>query len=1098
MGKEAEINRIATRFEELGLKRKILEKLSKNSKLSIRFLNGSSRSLFVSLIRSYFDYRRIVVVCPDSESLSKWNLDLLFFVDERKVLTLTSVQQSRLLQKFRQRNEIATYETLVAFANNNDSILVVTPEVFEISLPSSQTFEERKVLKVNGVVQYGDFIEEMLLKGFQRKDFVEEQGDLAVRGAIIDIFPLGLENPLRIEFFGDEIESIREFDITSQRSIKNIQSIDIITNIFDYKGEGSHFSEYLQDDDIIVLDSFEMILNNYPDFFAGDKNSAIFLNSLQLADIEISTIPQPQHYSSIRNVAKEIIDFVSKNYSIYFVADGELLLERLREILHNAIEIEFEQNGSKNYTNKTPEEIILSCVWIDKTLSEGFRIDEIPMVVYTEHQIFGRERVRAIPRTYKGKGITFKELRELSIGDFVVHIDKGIAKFDGLQRVKFNESFQDCVRLVFADGDILYLNLNYLHKLQKYRAEEGVTPKLSKLGTSEWEKKKQRTKERLKTIARELIRLYAERKSTKGYSFPADSIWQREFEASFVYEDTIDQAETTDAIKKDMESNVPMDRLICGDVGFGKTEVAIRAAFKCVQAGKQVAVLVPTTVLANQHEFTFYDRLHKYPVNIESISRFKSAKRIKQILEDLKNGKIDIIIGTHRLLSKDVQFKDLGLLIIDEEHRFGVAAKEKLRQLKVNVDTLTMTATPIPRTLNFSLLGVRDLSLMETPPKNRLPIYTEVIYWDEHLIKQAIERELDRNGQVFFVVDQISRIERTLMRLLKLLPKARIGVAHGQMNPHQLEKVMSDFIAGKNEILLTTKIIESGLDIPRANTIFVYNSQNFGVAELYQLRGRVGRTNIQAYCYLIIPPLETLTNRALQRLQALEEHTDLGSGMKLALRDLEIRGAGDIFGKEQSGFINEIGFEMFHKILDEAVAELKSEEFSEFFAESRDKKQTTFLRNEELQIEVDFDAFIPMEYITHEMERFRYYKELYNVRSSDELNLLQQELRDKFGKIPIEVENLFKIVNLRIKALNTGIEKIKVKSKSLFLEFPDKSNQQFYDEIFPILMEFAISIQGAKLIERRERLEIRIPIDSFNNVVEIVWRLKKTIEQAIS
>jgi transcription-repair coupling factor (superfamily II helicase) len=1092
-----EINGITALFEKLSQNRKIFENLSKGLDCSIRFLNGSSRALLISLIRKYFQTRRIVIVCPDSESLSKWNLDLLFFFDEDNVLTLTGEQSTRLLQKFRQRNEIVTYETLVAFGNDSNSVLVVTPEIFNISLPSSQTFEERKTLKVSETVPYEDFIKEMLLKGFERKDFVEEQGDLAVRGAIIDIFPLGLDNPLRIEFFGDEIESIREFDIASQRSIKSIQSIDIITNIFDYEGKGAGFKEYLRDDDIIVLDSYEAILKNYPGFAIDAKNATIFLNSLNRADVEISTVPQPQYYSSIRNVAKEVLDLIEKKYSIYFVADGELLLGRLQEILYNAIEIEFEQNGNESYYDKTPEDIIAHCIWVDKTLSEGFRIDEAAIAIYTEHQIFGRERVRPTPRTFKGRGLTFKELRELNIGDFVVHIDKGIAKFDGLQRVKFGENYQDCVRLIFADDDIMFLNLNYLHKLQKYRAEEGVTPKLSKLGTSDWEKKKQRTKERLKTIARELIRLYAQRKSTKGYAFPADSIWQREFEASFIYEDTIDQADTTTAVKKDMESDIPMDRLICGDVGFGKTEVAIRAAFKCVQAGKQVAVLVPTTVLANQHELTFRDRLQKYPVNIESLSRFKSPKKIKQILSDLAKGKIDIIVGTHRLLSKDVKFKDLGLLIIDEEHRFGVTAKERLRQLKVNIDTLTMTATPIPRTLNFSLLGVRDLSLMETPPKNRLPIYTEVIYWDEKLIKQGIERELNRNGQVFFVVDQISRIERTLMRLLKLFPKIRIGVAHGKMSSHLLEKVMTDFIAGKYEILLTTKIIESGLDIPRANTIFIHNAQNFGVAELYQLRGRVGRSNIQAYCYLIIPPLETLTNRALQRLQALEEHTDLGSGMKLALRDLEIRGAGDIFGKEQSGFINEIGFEMFHKILDEAVKELKREEFPEVFAEEQDSKRPAFLRNEELQIEVDFDAFIPSEYVPNEIERFRYYKELYNIRDADELNRLQQELQDKFGKIPNEVENLFKIVNLRIKAFDTGIEKIKIKGKNLLLEFPDKSNKQFYDEVFPLLLDFAMSMQDIKLIEQRERLGMRIPIDSFNDVVEIVWRLKKTIEQML-
>jgi len=1092
-----DIKSLLSRISSTAEVHRLLEVVESKSEIYLRQLYGSSKSLLLYLIRNIQPKRKIVVLVPDEETLSKYNLDLQVFFGLDNVFSFTTFFSSKFRQIPNEKLELNIYEKVFQYFSNEGSILIITPEVLGLTLPKPNTFqEERARFSVGEVYPYQDFISSFLLKGFERKDFVEEQGDIAVRGAIVDIFPLGMDNPLRIEFFGDEIESIRQFDIETQRSLKKLESVEIITTLFQQKFETTDIRGYINSEDLLIVDNPEFIRNAYPEISLPSVKQVIWLNSVFSNAIEIKTEPLKSNFASIRNFVKEFLDYFNQGYKIYFTADGELLLNRLREIILNAIEVEYEGKNDGEEINYTPEQIIESCLWLDRPLSEGFVFPTTGIALFVEHQIFGRERLR-VPQHTKGKGLTLRELKELNIGDYVVHVDKGIAKFDGLERVKFGDNFQDCVRLIFADNDILYLNLNYLFKLQKFRAEEGVVPQLSKLGTNEWERKKQRIKEKLKKDAKELIRLYAERKIRKGFAFPPDTVWQKEFEAAFVFEDTIDQAKATEEVKRDMESETPMDRLICGDVGFGKTEVAIRAAFKAVQSGKQVAVLVPTTILASQHEVTFKERLKNYPVIIESLSRFKSSKETEEILKKLAEGRIDIIIGTHRLLSKDVQFKDLGLLIIDEEHRFGVAAKEKLRQLKVNVDTITMTATPIPRTLKFSLLGVRDMSLMETPPRNRLPIYTEIIYWEDEIIRKAILRELARNGQVFFVVDQISRIDKVYERLVRIVPNSKIGVAHGQMKSSELEKVMSDFILGKYDILLTTKIIESGLDIPRTNTIFIHNAQNFGLAELYQLRGRVGRTNIQAYCYLIIPPLEALTKKALRRLQALEEYTDLGSGLKLALRDLEIRGAGDIFGYEQSGFINEIGFEMYQKILDEAIRELKTTEFKEFFPEAGKERSLEFLENNELQIEVDFDAFIPETYIQTESERFRYYKELYNIRYPQEIANLRNEMRDKFGEIPQELENLFKIVSLRIKALNTGIQKIIYRFKLLTIEFPDDSNTEFYDKILPVITDFSISFDGAKLLQKKNRLCLQSKVDSFDKAVEIVWRLGKTIQSEV-
>lgn len=1076
----------------------LFQKFIQRESFSIRFLHGSSKSALVSSLFARTSNRKLIIIAPNPDEASKWLLDVTFFFNSNKVFTTGQFRSSRLLDKVRKKADIQVIENLINFANLPESILITTPDYWQTSIPDIiELLSQKIILEVGGCVSYEEFIHNLQLGGFERVEFIEEQGQIAVRGAIVDIFPYGIENPIRVEFFGDEIESLRLFEIESQRSFEKIKKIEIIPKIFPAKGSAKQLVEFIALEDIIVVDSPEEITRQFPDFKIPSSNQFISINTLHDSTYTLSTKPQQKFQSSISQFVKTLLQRLSIGYKVFICADGELLRQRLQEIIENAIEVMLEKEQLPLALNSNTVEILSKITFFDETISEGFELEDSAIVFYTEHEIFGRQRTRTIPLKIKGQGLKLSELRELNIGDYVVHIDKGIAKFDGIERVKLGGNYQDCVRLVFADGDLLYLNLNYLHKLQKYRAEEGVVPKLSKLGSREWERKKEQTKARLKKIARDLILLYAKRKQARGFAFPADSIWQREFEASFLYQDTIDQARTTEEVKRDMEAETPMDRLICGDVGFGKTEVAIRVAFKAVQAGKQVAVIVPTTILVSQHELTFRDRLQNYPVIIESLSRFKSKKETQDILRRLAEGKIDIIIGTHRLLSDDVKFKELGLLIVDEEHRFGVASKEKLRQMKINVDTLMMTATPIPRTLNFSLLGVRDLSIMETPPKNRLPIYTEVIYWDEKVIAEALQREFSRSGQVFFVVDQISRIEKTMQSLLKIVPKARIGVAHGQMKGNELEKVMQKFISGSFDILLTTKIVESGLDIPRANTIFILNAQNFGLAELYQLRGRVGRSNIQAYCYLIIPQLETLTSQALRRLQALEEYTDLGSGLKLAMRDLEIRGAGDIFGVEQSGFINEIGFEMYHKILDEAIAELKNYEFQDLFPSTKKDKFPRFLENNEIQIEVDFDAFIPQTYVRNEADRFKIYKDLYRAKSIEEINQIRSELIDKFGRLPIEVKNLFLVLFLRMHALGTGIEKITYRKNLLKIEFPPKSNVEFYNNVLAILIEFIHSYPKAKLFERADRLALTITVESFTNATEMVWKFKKTLQNLL-
>ena len=745
---------------------------------------------------------------------------------------------------------------------------------------------------------------------------------------------------------------------------------------------------------------------------------------------------QPAFNGSIAALRKDLAALQQQSYAVYFTSDTNAELARLRELLNS-----FPGGESPGETEEARPLETETFQFTVEALHGGFTIPGARLAVYTEHQIFSRLKRRGRKRPAKFKGLTERDIHMLHRGDFVVHQDFGIGRYDGMKRISVGGAEQEVVKILYDARDTLFVNLNYVGKLQKYSSKEGHVPALSRLGSAEWEKLKIRAKKKVKDIARELIALYARRKQSAGFAFSPDSPWQKELEASFMYEDTFDQAKATMDVKQDMEEPHPMDRLICGDVGFGKTEVAVRAAFKAVIDGKQAAVLVPTTILAMQHFNTFRDRLARYGVHLDVLSRFRAKAEQGEIIAKLRDGGIDIVIGTHRILSKDVAFRNIGLLIIDEEHRFGVAAKERIRQMKAEVDTLSLTATPIPRTLHFSLMGARDLSVIATPPRNRLPVITEILQWNDDIIRDAVTKELQRGGQAYFVHDRVQSMDELTGRLQGILPGVRLRSAHGQMPAHELEEVMMSFLEKRCDVLVATKIIESGLDIPNVNTIFINRADRFGMAELYQLRGRVGRSNAQAYAYLLTPPVASLPRQTVQRLQAVEEFTELGSGFNLAMRDLEIRGAGNLLGAEQSGFIENMGFETYTRVLEDAVRELKEEEFKGLFA-----KEVSFRAHErESVVETDLSTFIPEAYLRSEEERLALYRRLYALSSPEQLEEIQAEMQDRFGRLPAETENLFGMVRLRLAAVRIGFRKVAVKNNQLEAEFPPESDTEFYE-----------------------------------------------------
>jgi transcription-repair coupling factor (superfamily II helicase) len=1053
-----------------------IKRLEVNSPLLLRNVSGSLLA-FVAAKAFEESGRQCVLIASDEDHAEKLRDDCALLVDEGKVCYFGSRPRHQ-AQSLDMSASIAQIETLKALVSGTPFLVIASPQSIVEKVPSPESFRQT-VIEIHASHEYsfGQFVNKVEESGFTRKNFVESYGDIAVRGGIVDVFPYVGENPLRIEFWGDKIESIREFDVLSQRSIRELQTASIVPALSGASGDNAEGEEnnltsslfdHLQSKAIILLDEPAIIereinelfkegatlLFTYDDLVQQSGEFSLIINShFNSSQSEIpnpksaiisdfhSQFP-PSFNGSIKSLVETLRKLSSEEYKIFLTSDTEGESRRLQELIEETMSCGEEE------ASEQPQ---LRIEYLSETPHSGFSYSAQRLVLFTEHEIFNRLKRRGLAKRKRFKGFSQKELQQLKHGDYVVHIDHGIGIFDGLKKIKVNNVEQEVIKLLFLENDVLYVNLNFINRVQKYSSQEGHVPKLTKLGGGEWEKAKARAKRRIKDIARDIIALYARRKLEKGFAFSPDTHWQRELEASFMYEDTPDQAKATLDVKTDMEHTSPMDRLVCGDVGFGKTEVAVRAAFKAVMDGKQVAVLVPTTILALQHYNTFQDRLSRYTTKVENITRFKSTKEQKKIIEGLKQGSVDIIIGTHRLLSKDIGFKDLGLLVVDEEHRFGVTAKEKLRQLKAAVDTLAMTATPIPRTLHFSLIGARDLSLITTPPRNRIPILTEIIAADTQgrqrhwqVIREAVLRELHRGGQVFFVHDRVNNIQAIADQVRQHIPEAKAHIAHGQMSGHELEKTMFDFLEKKYDVLVCTKIIESGLDIPSVNTIIINRADMFGLAELYQLRGRVGRSTVQAYAYLLTPPLSIMPKSTLRRLQAIEEFTELGSGFNLAMRDLEIRGAGNLLGGEQSGFIMEMGFEMYERVVREAVEELRAEEFNEIFDSKLPSSQIVHPKSPETLIDADIDALIPDVYIESDAERLDMYRRLYKSGSIEELGSMRNELNDRFGEYPEEVEHLLMLVELKIKASQAGFTKLSLKNNTLTVTLPPESDEQFY------------------------------------------------------
>lgn len=1093
---------LLSRLEKTRYLREIEHHFAKTPHISVKTLSGSLRTLTIAALWKR-NPQRIFILTESKDEAQEWMYDLNALIGEHNT-ALFAEPDKRVHFSAEQLDEkiVAIIDSLAMVENNNQCIAVASPECLTFGVPKPNEVQTNRLhLQRGEKLVFNQFTTTLSLHGFDRKDFVENQGDMAVRGGIVDVFPLGWTAPLRIEFWGDIIDSIREFDPLSQRSIREHDSIELIADLFQHGDTPfeSTIPDYFPAGSLLVIDSPEQCERKFEELGISDWKSMfsgwkiLSLNGLGDTTVVVKSQYQPSLAASIQKLLIELRSLAITQTRIFLAAEGNVNSKRLHDLVINGFEQDESEEPDKPLA--APQTTLRSITWLNKTLSKGFVVPDEQIAFFTEHQLFERRHFQTNKRGKQFTGITLRELAQLKRGDYVVHIDKGIGRFDGLETIVIAGNKQDCARVIYEGNDVLYVHLNHIHKLQKYSGGEEGAPKLSKLGSSEWERKKQRSKKKLKDIARELIKLYAERKSQPGFAFPEDTVWQKEFEASFIYEDTPDQSKATAEVKSDMEAQTPMDRLVCGDVGFGKTEVAVRAAFKAVQSGRQVAVLVPTTILAQQHYSSFKDRLHRYPVNVDVLSRFRTPAEQKEVVEKVKNGGVDILIGTHRILSKDIHFKNLGLLVIDEEQKFGVGAKEKLRSMRVTVDTLTLTATPIPRTLNFSLMGARDLSVIETPPRNRLPIITEISEWNEDTIHKAVLREIDRGGQIYFVSDKIATLTKIHEQLLELVPTLRCGIAHGQMDTEKLEDTMEKFMERKYDVLICTKIVESGLDIPNANTIFIHNADNFGLAELYQLRGRVGRSNTQAYSMLIVPPMRTLSRTALRRLQALEENTDLGSGFQLAMRDMEIRGAGNLLGGEQSGFIAEMGFELYQKILDEAVNELRTEEFSTLFTDEKQTARRRKFTNEDVAVEIGADALLPTNYVSSDTERFEFYKRLYNVRSEMELNNIISELRDRYGRLPDEAESLLFAVRLRVVALETGFIRIIFKNKLLIAELPPESNTLYYEHLFMPLTKFVSTIPGGRFVQKKDKVYMEAPISTREQCLDFLQKLARSLQE---
>ncbi|MGB9663581.1 MAG: transcription-repair coupling factor [Ignavibacteria bacterium] len=997
----------------------------------------------------------------------KSELELLGFIDESLLFTFEQEDIHSL-----------TIEEFLFTIQKKNYIIVTTQKSIDEKVQSKEKFERNQIiLSKQSKLSYDEVIQLFEGMNYTRQKFVETKGEFAVRGSIIDVFSFSHTTPLRIEFDGDEISSLRLFDPESQRSFQIVEEYPIYsTNLNEtYESESTVF-EFVEKPVLLIRESdlFEKELHIKNIHLIIEKE----FHSKDIIDLHTRTLPTIR--KNLEVLEFELKKLIQDNFKITIVSDQQSQLLRIKDLM---------MEYSEFFLEKIDDGTIKFEI---APVLEGFILDNQKVAVFPDHHIFERPFFISSRVLKKPKVSSVQLLKTIQKGDYVVHSDYGIGKFIGLEQIKFGDSIHEAIKIAFADNDIVYVNINYLHKVKKYSSKDGAIPKLSKPGTSEWKNTKEKIKEKIKDAVQELVRLYAERKASKGYKFSTDTVWQKELEASFYYEDTPDQVKVTEEIKRDMESDFPMDRLICGDVGFGKTEVAIRAAFKAVMDSKQVAVLVPTTILAEQHYNTFKDRLAKFPIEVAMLSRFVSKSEQNKIIEKLKRGEIDIIIGTHRLLSSDVQFKDLGLLIIDEEHRFGVLAKEKIRKIKANVDTLFLTATPIPRTLNMALSGLRDISLITTPPPNRLPIITEVMRFDINRIREIIRFEISRGGQVFFVHDRVKSIQKMADYLQSNIPEAKFVVAHGQMKPSKLEEVVHQFLSRKFDVLVSTKIIESGLDIPNANTIIINRADRFGLAELYQLRGRVGRTNKQAYAYLVVPSLKTITKDALQRIQALEEFSDLGSGFSLSMRDLEIRGSGNLLGTEQSGFINAVGFDMYMKILEEAVSEIKQKEYSEIF------KETFKNENIETTLDVFFNYTIPDDYISDQEIRLNFYSRIFSTSDPLQIDEISNEIRDQFGELPESVLHLFEVAKIRLLAQKSFFEKVIIQKNRIAVSFPKKENSQYYDLYFNEILNFVVKNYSdrVQLKEAKDVLQLEFKIEIIS-AIQAMQILRKFLNEII-
>lgn len=1051
---------------------------------------GSLSSFAISKLNK--SYKNILVI-TDTEENERFLKADLEVISESKLISFPSTNH-----KPYDSDQIVDSSSLVL---RSEALEAIKSRGKKIVLTSASAISEKvappHVLdKVSVSVSKGDTLdldklkEQLVDQGYNPTRFVDEPGDFAVRGGIFDVFPFAGEYPIRLEFFGDELESIREFDADSQRSVSflnNAKFVPDLTNLPD--SEKSSFLSYFDDETLIVLINAELISANINELFHQSELAFNELDNDEVSTPDKLYVTEEEYLSEINAFEKKVFfGASSKGDSVFkfqskpqpdFHGNFELLRKDISQQSEqgNRVVICCDNEGQKKrfqeLLGERTKEFDYSL--LIESLHEGFIYPTGNICVYTDHQIFNRYYRPKVKRRKHQGGISFKELKDLNIGDFVVHVDYGIGNFAGFKKIQVKETEQEVVVLRYKDDSVLYVNVSSLHKLQKYSGKEGTAPRVTKLGSGEWARKKAQTKKKVKDIARELILLYAKRKAQKAYSFNEDTSWQTEMEANFQFEETPDQDLAIQAVKQDMQSEQPMDRLVCGDVGFGKTEVAVRAAFKAVMDHKQVGVLVPTTILAEQHAKTFQKRMGKFPISIEVLSRFRSKAEQTKVLKKLDAGEVDILIGTHRILSKDIKFKDLGLIVVDEEQRFGVSAKEKLKEFRAAVDVLTLTATPIPRTLQFSLMGARDLSIISTPPPNRQPVYTEIHSFNEELIKDAILQEMSRGGQVFFINNRVKNIEEVAEMIRRLVPDVRVRFGHGQMTGSQLEKIITDFYAHKFDVLVSTNIVENGIDIANANTIIINQADNFGLAELHQLRGRVGRSNRKAFCYLITRPIQTLTPEARKRLLALEEFSDLGSGFNIAMRDLDIRGAGNILGGEQSGFINDIGFELYSKILNDAVRELKESEFSDMFEGIEAEIELP-----ETVVEFDESALLPNNYVSDNVERLNLYRKLSQAKTEKEIEDWKEEIEDRFGPIPKAAKYLIEASKIKLFASKCLFTKVTIRSQRMWAVCPkadSKLAEPFYEQgKFQSLLKRMEELRPDKfqLIQKNEAVRLAI------------------------